>query len=164
MIWLLCVFRFLDFIWYIGHLVSLYQVRKTLPCCIKDLWGQKNGRGTLTSNIFLTLCNNIILLFIVINNFDTTLSTFCPWRHSGRNMFEVLIFSKHTLWALNKPGSRRVIQDFVWKKPKTPPQLTIVCLQNVIFSPKIHLQQHECPRKNQYDWIKFKVTRGKDVE
>ena len=100
MIWFLCVIRFLDFIWYIGHLVSLYQVRKTLPCCIKDLWGQKTGRGTLTSNIFLTLCNNIILLFIAINNFDTTLSTFCPWGHSGRNMCEVLIFSKHTLWAL----------------------------------------------------------------
>ena len=38
---------------------------------MKDLWGQKNGRGTLTSNIFSTLCNNIILLFIVINNCDT---------------------------------------------------------------------------------------------
>ena len=38
---------------------------------MKDLWDQKNGWGTLTSNIFSTLCNNIILCFIVINNFDT---------------------------------------------------------------------------------------------
>ena len=42
---------------------------------MKDLWGQKNDRSTLTSNIFSTLCNNIILLLIVINNFDTALST-----------------------------------------------------------------------------------------
>ena len=89
-----------DFIWYIGHLVPSYQVRKTLPCCMKDLWGQKNSWGTLTSNIFSTLCNNIILCFIVINNFDTTLPIFCHWRHSGRNIREVLIFFKHTLGAL----------------------------------------------------------------
>ena len=34
---------------------------------MKDLGGQKNGWGTLLSYIFLTLFNNKILIFIVIN-------------------------------------------------------------------------------------------------
>ena len=45
---------YVDFICYIGHLKTLYQIRKILPCCVKDLWGQKSGWGTLTSYIFPT--------------------------------------------------------------------------------------------------------------
>ena len=28
---------YVDLIWYIGHLVPLYQVRSTPPCCMQDL-------------------------------------------------------------------------------------------------------------------------------
>ena len=67
---------FLVFILYICHLVSLYQVRKTLSCCTKDSWGQRSGCGTLTSYILAIPSNNIIFIFIAINSFITILTTY----------------------------------------------------------------------------------------
>ena len=81
-----------DSIWYIGHLIILYQIRIILPCCVKDLWGQKSGWGTLKSSILSTHCNNKIIIRIVINSFNTTLATFCHWIYSVQNISEVSIF------------------------------------------------------------------------
>ena len=41
-----------------------------------------------------TPCNNKIFIIIVINNFNTTLATFCNLIHSGRNICEAMIFFK----------------------------------------------------------------------
>ena len=79
------------FILYICHLVPSYQVRKTLSCCMKDLWDQRSKWGTLTSYILTTLCDNEILICIVINSFITTLPTFRHWIHSGRNTCGIFI-------------------------------------------------------------------------
>ena len=48
---IMIMLMYVDFIWYIGHLVPSYQVRNTQPCCLKDLGGQTNCWGTLKSNI-----------------------------------------------------------------------------------------------------------------
>ena len=66
------------FIWYICHLVPPYQVRKKRILLHNGLRGQNNGWGTLLSHILSTLCNNRILIFIVINGFNTTRPTFRP--------------------------------------------------------------------------------------
>ena len=87
------------FILYICHLVSPYQVRKTLSCCMKEFWGQRSGWGTLTSYILPTLRSKIFFIFIVINSFNTTLPTFFYWIHLGRNTCEVSI-------VLNPPLER----------------------------------------------------------
>ena len=68
------------------------NLEKNLSCCMNHLWGQMSGWGTSTSFIFSTPCNNIILIFIVINSFITTLVTYCHCIHSGWNIDEVMIF------------------------------------------------------------------------
>ena len=65
------------FILYICHLAPPYQVRKTLSCCTKELWGQRSGRATLTSYILSIPSNNIIFIFIAINIFIIILATYC---------------------------------------------------------------------------------------
>ena len=92
------------------------KLEKTLSCCMKDLWGQRSGWGTLTSYILSTPCNNRIFIFIVINSFNTTLATYCHWIHCGRNIDEVMIFfRKHepTLRSLKVIISNKKITNFV---------------------------------------------------
>ena len=92
------------------------KLEKTLYCCMKDLWGQRSGWGTLTSYILSTPCNNIIFICLVINSFNTSLVTYCHWIHSGRNINEVMIFfRKHepTLKSLNVRISNKKITNFV---------------------------------------------------
>ena len=62
-----------DFIWYISHLVPLYQII-IIPHC-------------LTSSILSSLCHNIILIVIVINCFNTILVTFFWNIFRIKNMF-----------------------------------------------------------------------------
>ena len=49
-----------------------------------------SGWGTFNSYILSTHCINIYF-FIVINNFNTTLATFCHLINFGRNIGEVMI-------------------------------------------------------------------------
>ena len=45
---------YVDFIWYIGHLITLYQIRQILPCCVSSGEGIHNNRAL--GDKFLKFC------------------------------------------------------------------------------------------------------------
>ena len=84
---------------YICHLFPPYQVRKNLILLHEGPLRSKVRMGTLTCYILTTLCDDKILICIVINSFITTFSKFDHLIHSGRNTCEHFI-------VLNPPLDR----------------------------------------------------------
>ena len=96
---------------YICHLVPSYQVRKALFCCMKYLFEW----GTLTSYFLTTLCDNKILICIVINSFITSLPTFVIEYMQDETLVKPTLRSlKHDI--LKEINTARALVERVLKK------------------------------------------------